>query len=118
MALTSRRFSRDERLHAAANNNPALAIGSKGTAVEILQRALIDLDFAMPSSARNDSANPDGIYGSETARVVTKFQVQHGLMRDGVAGRQTIGRLDAIFASREAADQVKMAIEARRYSCT
>jgi peptidoglycan hydrolase-like protein with peptidoglycan-binding domain len=113
MALVSRRLSRNPRLQAAANNNPPLRIGATGEAVEILQCALIDLGFAMPLSTGSDSLSPDGIYGNETAGTVKKFQLQQGLLADGIAGRQTLGRLDQIYSASEAQRYAAFLLEVR-----
>jgi peptidoglycan hydrolase-like protein with peptidoglycan-binding domain len=97
VVLTSPRFAPNLRLQSAADNNPPLRTGETGAAVQIVQRALIDLGIAMPASTRNGGA-PDGIYGPETARAVRTFQARHGLAQDGVAGRQTLVRLDQLFS--------------------
>jgi peptidoglycan hydrolase-like protein with peptidoglycan-binding domain len=108
MALISGRFRDNARLQAAAQNSPALAIGAKGDHVQILQDALIDLGFAMPISAPSESALPDGIYGQETAGTVKKFQVREGLTPDGVAGSQTLTRLDQIFVAESARQELAL----------
>jgi hypothetical protein len=59
VALISNRFRDNARLQAAVRNAPALAFGAEGEHVQILQRALGDLGFAMPISARQDAPLPD-----------------------------------------------------------
>jgi peptidoglycan hydrolase-like protein with peptidoglycan-binding domain len=39
------------------------------------------------------------VFGPETADAVRAFQRDEGLEPDGIAGRQTLGRLDAIIAA-------------------
>lgn len=114
MALVSRRFANSEGLQAAANNTPPLATGATGEAVERMQRALIDLGFAMPKSKGQGQPLPDGVFGSETARTVRDFQGQQGLQQDGVAGRNTLGRLDALMAASEEAELGALALRSLR----
>src|SRR5271166_2607609 len=96
MALRSPRFAKDERLQRAANNNPPLRAGEIGEAVRLLQQALIDLGFPMPISVRR-FGSPDGIYGNETTTRVREFQRKNGLSVDGIAGRDTLAKLDALL---------------------
>ena len=114
MALGSPRFRDNARLQAAASNNPALKFGSEGEHVQILQRALIDLGFAMPDSAPEAAILPDGIFGGETARTVKQFQAQEGLTPDGIAGRQTLERLDKIFLAASAREEIVLSLQASR----
>jgi hypothetical protein len=72
-------------------------MGEVGAAVQLVQAALIDLDFRMPVSTRKNGGAPDGIYGPETAQTVLAFQTRYDLDRDGVAGAQTLGMLDDLF---------------------
>jgi peptidoglycan hydrolase-like protein with peptidoglycan-binding domain len=103
MPLVSRRFSRNDRLQTAARNSPPLGHGATGVAVEILQSTLVELGFPMPISTRNGQIAADGIFGTETANTVRAFQKLQGLSADGIAGRDTLGRLDQIVSAREAA---------------
>jgi peptidoglycan hydrolase-like protein with peptidoglycan-binding domain len=103
MPLVSRRFAGNDRLQAAARNSPPLGHGATGPAVEILQSTLVELGFPMPISTKAGRIPGDGIYGSETAGTVRAFQRLQGLSADGIAGRDTLGRLDQIVATREAA---------------
>jgi peptidoglycan hydrolase-like protein with peptidoglycan-binding domain len=101
MAFTSLRLRHDKRLRAAATFGPPLRQGEISEGVEILQQALVDLGFRMPISTRA-TGFLDGIYGDETVAVVTMFQARNGLQRDGVAGKNTLRRLDALITEREA----------------
>jgi peptidoglycan hydrolase-like protein with peptidoglycan-binding domain len=96
MALRSPRFAQNQRLQRAANNNPPLRCGETGEAVRLLQQALIDLGFPMPISVRR-FGSPDGIYGNETTTRVREFQTNNGLSADGIAGHDTLAKLDALL---------------------
>jgi len=96
MALKSPRFAQNARLQRAANNDPPMSGRDCGEAVRLLQQALIDLGFPMPISTRKHGS-PDGIYGRETAQTVRNFQSKYRLQVDGLAGRQTLGKLDELF---------------------
>ena len=100
MATKSIYLSRNRRLQAAASNSPPLRSGETGEAVELLQQALIDLGFRLPISTKK-TGFPDGIYGAETKSAVTAFQAGERLHDDGIAGKDTLHRLDAIICSRE-----------------
>ena len=62
-----------------------LACGSKGAAVKQLQVSLIALGYSCGEA--------DGIYGSNTAAAVKKFQSANGLSADGIAGYLTLTAL-------------------------
>jgi hypothetical protein len=97
MPLTSKRLSGSAQLQRASQNDPPLKSGSSGEGVAILQRALISLGFEMPISTANDTKEADGIFGNETRSALAGFQSKFGLTADGVAGRQTLARLDELF---------------------
>lgn len=61
--------------------------GSSGTEVKKLQEALINAGYDVGSTGA------DGIYGSNTAAAVRKYQQDNGLSVDGIAGDQTLGKL-------------------------
>jgi peptidoglycan hydrolase-like protein with peptidoglycan-binding domain len=98
--LRSLRFRSNSRLQTAANNRSPMRQGERGRAVQTLQKALIDLGFPMPISTRR-YGTPDGIYGSETAATVRKFQQKYGLKVDGIVGRNTMSQLDRLFRREE-----------------
>jgi peptidoglycan hydrolase-like protein with peptidoglycan-binding domain len=63
-----------------------------------VQQALSDLGYPMPISFATGSA--DGIYGRETTATVRQFQIDQGFPasgQDGIAGRDTLRRLDSLF---------------------
>jgi peptidoglycan hydrolase-like protein with peptidoglycan-binding domain len=95
--MTAPRFSRVARLKTAEQNNPSLKRGETSDGVRVLQEALIDQGFPMPKSKPSPGANADGVFGAETEAAVSAFQKRERLTIDGVAGRQTLGRLDQLF---------------------
>ncbi|MCE9532998.1 MAG: peptidoglycan-binding protein [Planctomycetes bacterium] len=116
MAFTSPRFASNARLQQAAENNPALKAGETSEAVRILQMALVDLGFPMPISTHNGSKLPDGIFGAETTKTVQAFQRANGLVVDGIAGRNTLAKLEILtIAATERQAQVD-ALQSRQRS--
>lgn len=93
--LLSREFSYIPRLQSAAMNAPPLNPGERGESVQAVQRALRDSGYELQQSFRAGIA--DGIYGSETKRAVGKFQEDQQLIRDGIAGKQTLHKLDELL---------------------
>ena len=96
MALSSPRFTSSTTLQSVDQNRAVLEIGSSGRAVHLVQMALIDLGFAMPSSTRNATNSPDGVFGEETKRMVQAFQrsAVPPLTDDGQVGPNTLRALD------------------------
>jgi hypothetical protein len=69
--------------------------------VAAVQQALIDLGFLMPISTKRFGV-PDGIFASESTSRVWAFQKQQvtngfHLTTDGVVGKDTMARLDALL---------------------
>jgi len=110
MALRAGRFSGNSRLQQASNSNPSMKQGEKGEAVAIVQQALVDLGFGMPRTTKNGHTLTDGVFGEETANIIRQFQKKYGLVVDGIAGRQTLAKLDeqVIVQSRLADMQSRM----------
>ena len=92
-------FAASKRIQAAAKNAPPLKKGDKGYGVTLLQGSLIDLGYKLPLST-NKQGGPDGIYGAETKGVVWKFQEDKKLKSDGVAGRNTIVKIDTLMVAK------------------
>ena len=69
-----------------------LKVGSKGQEVIELQQAL-DIEA-------------DGIFGEETRKAVEDFQIENGLMVDGLAGSQTLSLLQEINATTDHFEKV------------
>ncbi len=80
----------------AAGETPAdaemvLRAGARSDAVRDLQLSL---------TALGHPADADGIFGLATAAALRRFQTEHGLTADGVAGPQTCARLSEALARR------------------
>lgn len=101
MPLSAPRFAKSERLQSASANKPSLRRGETSPGVVDLQRALLDLGFALPVSTKSGKAPPDGIFGAETEAALKSFQGKNGLTADGVAGHDTLARFDAIFLAND-----------------
>ena len=100
MAVRSRHFSGNERIRKASENRPVMRRGESGDGVVLLQEALLLDGYPMPISTAA-SGSPDGIFGRETESVVRTFQRDESLVSDGLAGRNTIGRLDEHMLAQE-----------------
>lgn len=61
--------------------------GATTAGVAAVQRALIDMGFAVPGG-------PGGYYGAQTTQALKNFQTMAGLEADGVLGPQTMRALD------------------------
>jgi hypothetical protein len=62
--------------------------------VRIVQEGLVADGIPMPGSTL-PTGEMDGVFGQETFAALQRFQSTHGLQVDGVAGRETVGELDA-----------------------
>ncbi len=94
--LNATRFSGNNTLEAVFDNERTLRKGSKGTAVRILQQALLDAGMSLPVFG------VDGDFGTETETAVKDFQRASGLSGvgvDGIVGPTTMGWLDQLFTS-------------------
>lgn len=96
MALKSPRFASNARLQKAANNAPALNGADCGEPVRLVQQGLIDLGFPMPISVKK-FGSPDGIFGAKTKATIKAFQTKHKLTSDGLAGKNTMAKLDELL---------------------
>lgn len=101
MPLFSTQLSSSPRLQKAVNNAPPVSVGESNEGVAAMQQGLIDLGFDMPISTTHGAKSPDGIYGAETGKVLRRFQQQQGLTADGLAGTNTLTRMDALLLSQE-----------------
>lgn len=97
MKLTSLLFKNNARLEAAADNAPPLRYGETGHPIMLFQAGLLQLGYKMPITTRKQKGVPDGIYGDETFATVKKFQSDRTLTIDGIAGKETIRRLDSLL---------------------
>lgn len=96
MALTSPRFAPIQECRDAAKNSLPMKSGVKGPGVAAIQQGLIDLGFSLPTSTKRFGV-PDGIFRSETTSQVQAFQKKHGLTADGIVGKSTMEKLDALL---------------------
>ena len=72
------------------NTKNYLTVGDKGDAVKTLQTKLNKVGYKL---------TVDGEYGSATKAAVTSFQKKYNLEVDGVAGKNTITKLNAVIAA-------------------
>nr|WP_276537007.1 peptidoglycan-binding protein [Anaerosalibacter massiliensis] len=71
------------------NTSTVLKIGSRGTEVRYLQMNLNGLGYK--------GVSIDGIYGAGTADAVRRFQAAYGLSTDGIAGPNTLNKMNSII---------------------
>lgn len=100
MNLKSPRFAGNPRLEAAYDDDPVMRKGERGEAVALVQQTLLDDGFEMPISTAK-TGMPDGIFGNETYQTVWKFQAKYHLGRDGIVGRETLGKMDEMLSGHE-----------------
>lgn len=99
MALMSSHFRGDQRMLLAQNNAPPLKRGHAEYAVRLLQQALEDLGYPLPKS-KEKYGSLDGEYGGETRGKVWEFQKDEKLKKDGVAGKNTITKMDEMLVAK------------------
>lgn len=73
------------------NTKNYLTVGDKGDAVKTLQTKLNKVGYKL---------TVDGEYGSATKSAVTSFQKKYNLEVDGIAGKNTITKLDSVIAAK------------------
>lgn len=74
----------------------ALTVGSSGTAVRTIQRQLNRIAKNYPAFG---TLTVDGVYGTDTAAVVRRFQRQFNLSADGVVGYATWYKISYIYVA-------------------
>ena len=99
MPLISPQLAASPRLQKAVNNAPPIGYGESNEGVAAMQTGFVDLGYPMPISTGHGSKPADGIYGKETGEIVKRFQRDHGLVVDGVAGKNTLTRLDELLVT-------------------
>lgn len=72
----------------ANENDSLLKYGSRGDAVRNIQSSLNAIGYSAGSA--------DGIYGRNTESAVKNFQRTYGLEVDGIVGKETIAKLEAV----------------------
>ena len=97
MALSYLPFTANPRVQAASQNAPPFRRYEHSSGVALLQAGLIQLGFPMPESM-TAAGVPDGVFGDETERKVRAFQTRYPPLEvDGVAGRDTLAKLDVLL---------------------
>ena len=66
------------------NACPTLQLGTRGNITWLVQAKLICLGYSL---------GLDSVYGSQTKNIITKFQKSHGLVADGICGKNTFYKL-------------------------
>jgi peptidoglycan hydrolase-like protein with peptidoglycan-binding domain len=84
--FANRRFAAHADL-AEVHRGGVLRAGSTSAGMAAVQRALIDMGFAVPGGA-------GGYYGAQTVQAIKNFQVMAGLQADGSLGPRTMAALD------------------------
>lgn len=74
---------------AFGSSNVTLKIESRGSFVTQLQKDLKSLGFM--------DIEPTGYFGNITEAAVKEFQEKTGLLVDGIAGKQTLGKIDSLL---------------------
>ena len=102
MPLQSTILANNARLENACNGGPSVKKrlpDDDPSAVQAIQRALVELGFPLPLSFKSGSA--DGIFGDETFNAVMKFQQKafpgQWAEWDGRCGPKTLEAMDALL---------------------
>lgn len=85
-----------------SNNNSStlLKVGSRGTAVQDVQKKLVALGYNVGSTGA------DGIFGNATKNAVVKFQGSVRISKDGIVGSQTLAKLNEAYNNRNEGQSV------------
>jgi len=73
----------------SASSAVTLKYGMRGDSVSQLQKDLKSLGFM--------NIEPTGYFGEITQEAVIKFQAKTGLEQDGIAGKQTLGKIESLL---------------------
>ncbi len=85
LLFSSENKSSQEQSSSGSSSRSSLRYGDRGDDVKSLQQSLITLGYLAGSS--------DGIYGKQTQTAVYRFQKDHHLTKDGIAGAKTLAAL-------------------------
>lgn len=88
---------------AAISTSSNLKVGSRGTQVKYLQMNLNVLNY--------NAGSADGIFGNGTKNAVIRFQRAYGLSADGIAGKNTINKMNSV------ATQLQKDLNSLGYNC-
>ena len=85
-----------------SNNNSSilLKVGSRGAAVQNVQKKLVALGYNVGSTGA------DGIFGNATKNAVIKFQGSVGISKDGIVGSVTLTKLNEAYNNRNKGQSV------------
>lgn len=85
-----------------SNNNSStlLKVGSRGAAVQDVQKKLVALGYNVGSTGA------DGIFGNATKNAVIKFQDSVRISKDGIVGSQTLAKLNEAYNNRNKGQSV------------
>ena len=76
------------------NSSTLLKVGSRGAAVQDVQKKLVALGYNVGSTGA------DGIFGNATKNAVIKFQGSVGISKDGIVGSITLAKLNEAYNNR------------------
>jgi peptidoglycan hydrolase-like protein with peptidoglycan-binding domain len=88
-----------------SDNRDTLSLGDRGEAVRVLQEHLIKAGFLQNQ--------PNGYYGSNTVDAVNRFQKQHQLETNGMAGQTTRAKLYSLVKNSTKNDFTTLEIQRR-----
>ena len=88
-----------------SDNRDILSLGDRGEAVRVLQEHLIKAGFLQNQ--------PNGYYGSNTVDAVNRFQKQHQLETNGMAGQTTRAKLYSLVKNSAKSDFTTLEIQRR-----
>ena len=91
----STRLKNIRELQLAESNAAPLKFGDNNAGVGAVQSLLFDIGFSFDRTFAKGRA--DVIFGKETKANVEAFQGKNGLKADGLVGRLTLGKLDAMI---------------------
>lgn len=85
-----------------SNNNSStlLKVGSRGAAVQDVQKKLVALGYNVGSTGA------DGVFGNATKNAVIKFQKSVGISQDGIVGSVTLTKLNEAYNNRNKGQSV------------
>lgn len=78
----------------SGNSSSVLKAGSRGAAVQDVQKKLVALGYNVGSTGA------DGIFGNDTKTAVIAFQKKVGISQDGIVGSQTMSKLNEAYNNR------------------
>lgn len=84
----------------STTSSSVLKVGSRGAAVQNVQKKLVTLGYNVGSSGA------DGIFGNATKNAVIKFQGSVGISKDGIVGSVTLAKLNETYNNRNKGQSV------------